>query len=85
MAQRPRLSPRLPITFPASGDWLLKVLARDGRFVLGVYRRHMKVIGYLGQLDKVFGTPATTRSWGTLVAVVRVLKKNGAGHARRLP
>lgn len=25
-----------------SGNWLVKILAREGRFVFGVYRRHMK-------------------------------------------
>jgi hypothetical protein len=37
----------MPVSFPSSGLWLLKVLARDDRFVFGVYRRHMKAIGYL--------------------------------------
>jgi len=35
-------------------------LARDNRFVFGVYRRHMKAIGYLGTFDRIFGVPATT-------------------------
>ena len=38
-----------------SGQWLLRVLARDGRFVIGEYRRQMKAIGYLGTLDRLFG------------------------------
>jgi len=33
-----------------------------------VYRRHMKTIGYLGQIDKLYGVPATTRNWNTIVA-----------------
>jgi hypothetical protein len=49
------------------------VLARDGRFVFGVYRRHMKVIGYLGSIDRMFGVPATTRSWHTLTAIAKAL------------
>jgi uncharacterized protein (DUF1697 family) len=52
----------------------VKVLARDGRFVVGLYRRHMKVIGYLGALDRVFGVPVTTRSWKTVAAIAEVLK-----------
>jgi hypothetical protein len=39
-----------------------------------VYRRHMKTIGYLGQIDKLFGAPATTRSWNTILSVLRILK-----------
>jgi hypothetical protein len=59
--------------FPATGVWLLKVLAREGRFVVGVHRRQMKVIGYLGALDRVFGVPVTTRNWNTLAAIARLL------------
>jgi uncharacterized protein (DUF1697 family) len=73
LSRRPVLAPRLPLTLPARGGWLLKVLARDGRFVLGMYRRHMKVIGYLGSLDRLFGVPATTRNWNTMTAVARVI------------
>src|SRR5512133_2255881 len=49
----------LPVTFPSHGEWLVRVMARDGQFVFGMYRRHMKTIGYLGQIDKLFRVPAT--------------------------
>jgi uncharacterized protein (DUF1697 family) len=68
-----RSTPALPLRLPASGEWLLKVLARDGRYVFGVYRRHMKAIGYLGTLDRHFGVPVTTRNWNTMTAIARVL------------
>ena len=64
----------LPVTFPADGEWLVRVIASNNRFVFGVYRRHMKTIGYLGRIDKLFGVPATTRNWSTILAVVRILK-----------
>ena len=73
LSRLPRSTPRLPIILPSSGSWLLKVLARDGRFVFGLYRRHMKVISYLGTLDRLFGVPATTRSWNTITAIANVL------------
>ena len=73
MSRRCRLTPVLPMCQPASGDWLLKVLARDGRYVFGVYRRHMKAIGHLGTLDRHFGVPVTTRNWNTMTAIARVL------------
>jgi uncharacterized protein (DUF1697 family) len=73
LSRRSRSSPPLPVTLPASGPWLLKILARDGRFVFGVYRRHMKVIGYLGTVDRLFGVPATTRNWNTITAIARML------------
>ena len=55
----------------------MRVIASKTRFVLGVYRRHMKAIGYLGRIDKLFGVPATTRNWNTIVAIVRILKGQG--------
>jgi uncharacterized protein (DUF1697 family) len=64
----------LPVTFPSDGEWLVRVMASAGQFVFGIYRRHMKTIGYLGQIDKLFSVPATTRNWNTITAVVRVLK-----------
>jgi uncharacterized protein (DUF1697 family) len=73
LSQRPRSAPSTPRAFPAGGKWLLKILARDNRFVFGVYRRHMKVISYLGTLDRLFGVPATTRNWNTIAAIARVL------------
>jgi uncharacterized protein (DUF1697 family) len=72
-----RVRPSLPITLPPDGEWFLRILAASNRFVFGVYRRHMKTIGYLGQLDQLFGVPATTRNWNTILAVVRVLKRDG--------
>ena len=64
----------IPCTLPPCGEWFVRVIASKNRFVLGVYRRHMKTIGYLGQIDKLFGVPATTRNWNTIIAIVRILK-----------
>jgi uncharacterized protein (DUF1697 family) len=67
----------LPVTLPSDGEWLVRVIASEAQFVFGVYRRHMKTIGYLGQIDKLYGVPATTRNWNTIVAIVRILKGDG--------
>jgi len=64
----------LPVTLPPEDDWLVRVIASKKQFVFGMYRRHMKTIGYLGQIDKLFGVPATTRNWNTILAIVRILK-----------
>ena len=77
LSQRPRSAPSTPMSFPSNGKWLLKILARDNRFVFGVYRRHMKVISYLGNLDRLFGVPVTTRNWNTITAIARVLGNRG--------
>jgi uncharacterized protein (DUF1697 family) len=61
-------------SLPPGEDWLLRVIASKNRFVFEMYRRHMKTIGYLGQMDKLFGVPTTTRNWNTILAVVRILK-----------
>jgi uncharacterized protein (DUF1697 family) len=64
----------LPVTFPPDGDWLVRVIAAKGQFVFGMYRRHMKTITYLGRIDQLYGVPATTRNWNTIMAIVRILK-----------
>ena len=64
----------LPVTFPSEGEWLVRVMAAQGQFVFGMYRRHMKTIGYLGQIDKLYGVPATTRNWNTIMAILRILR-----------
>jgi uncharacterized protein (DUF1697 family) len=73
LSQRPRSAPSMPVFLPSSGKWLLQIVARDDRFVFGLYRRDMKVISYLGTLDRIFGVPATTRNWNTIIAISRVL------------
>ena len=71
-ASRSKVS--LPIAFPAGEEWLVRIIGSKHRLVFGVYRRHMRTIGYLGQIDKLFGAPATTRSWSTMLSVLRILK-----------
>jgi uncharacterized protein (DUF1697 family) len=72
-----RVRPPLPVSFPTTGEWLVRVIASKGRFVCGLYRRHMKTIGYLGQIDKLFGAPATTRNWNTILAIAKLLRGQG--------
>ncbi len=74
----------LPVAFPSDGDWLVRVIASEGQFVFGMYRRHMKTIGYLGQIDKLYGAPATTRNWNTIVAITRILKSPRRGRGSDL-
>jgi len=63
-----------PITVPESGEWFVRIIGSQNRLVFGVYRRHMKSIGHLGRIDQLFGAPATTRSWTTILSIVRILK-----------
>lgn len=73
LSKSPRSTPSTPVSLPASGKWLVKILAREHRFVFGVYQRQMKAIRYLGEIDRLFGTPATTRNWNTIAAIGKVL------------
>jgi len=74
MSKAGGLRATLPLTFPPDGDWLVRVIASKGQFVFGMYRRHVKTIGYLGKIDGLFGVPATTRNWNTILAIIRTLK-----------
>jgi uncharacterized protein (DUF1697 family) len=80
LSRRPRSAPATPMNLPGRGRWLVEILARQDRFVLGVYRRHMQVIGLLGTLDRLFGVPATTRNWNTFVAIATALGSAPAAH-----
>lgn len=64
----------LPIAFPPGEEWFVRVIDVRKRLVFGVYRRHMKTIRYLGEIDRFFGVPAVTRSWSTILTVLRILK-----------
>lgn len=84
LTQPPRVAPATPLQLPATGQWMVKILARDKRFVVGMYRRHLKVISYLGRLDEIFGAAVTTRNWNTLNAILTVLENRDASTRRRV-
>jgi uncharacterized protein (DUF1697 family) len=68
-----RTPPPLPFGLPSDDDWLLKIIAIQDRFVLGLYRREMKAISYLGKIEKLLGVPVTTRNWNTIEKVAKIL------------
>ncbi len=78
LAEADSVRPPLPLALPADDEWLVRLIASDKQFVFGEYRRHMKTIGYLGQIDRLCGTKATTRNWNTIMAIVRILKSREA-------
>ena len=77
LSQAGRRKVTLPVAIPEEGEWLVRIVGAKNRLVYGVYRRRMKTIGCLGRIDKIFGAPATTRSWNTILAVLRILKTHG--------
>jgi len=67
---------RLPLNLPSDDDWLLKVIAIQDRLVLGLYRREMKAISYLGKIEKLLGVALTNRNWTTIQKVVKILRED---------
>jgi uncharacterized protein (DUF1697 family) len=78
LAKRPPSPPPLPLSLPSDDEWLLKIIAIQNRFVLGLYRRQMKTISYLGKVEKLLGVPATTRNWNTIQKVLEILRQKSS-------
>jgi uncharacterized protein (DUF1697 family) len=74
LAKKGKLDAALPVSLPSERDWCVRVLQQRGRFVFGVYRREMRTIRYLDQLEKLFGVPVTTRNWNTVQSIVKALR-----------
>ena len=83
LAKRLPSPPPLPLCLPSDDDWLLKIIAIENRFVLGLYRRQMKTIGYLGKVEKLLGIPATNRNWNTILKVAQILSQDQPEITRR--
>jgi hypothetical protein len=79
LSQAARHKVSLPVVLPQDGEWFVRIIGTKNRVVYGEYRRHMKTIGYLGQIDRLFNARATTRSWSTILSVLRVLKSHELG------
>src|SRR5262245_18509747 len=75
LAKRLPSPPSLPLCLPSDNEWLLKIVAIENRFVLGLYRRQMKAISYLGKIEKLLGVPATNRNWNTIEKIARILSQ----------
>lgn len=77
LSRVPKVIPQFPTELPPGRGWFVKLVTRTDCFVAGVYRRHMKTIGYLGRIDRLFDVPLTTRSWNTFTTIARVLEAGG--------
>ena len=75
LSRASRARTAIPLQLPAEGDWFVRIIGSKHPFVFGEYRRHMKTIGYLGQIDRLFGVPVTTRGWNTIITIVKVLSR----------
>src|SRR5262245_48741966 len=52
LPKRPRKPVALPINLPAAANWLVRLVAIQGRFAFGLYRRNMQTVRHLGQIEK---------------------------------
>jgi uncharacterized protein (DUF1697 family) len=75
-AKRIAKSPPLPFNLLSEDKWLLRVIVIRERFILGLYPRQMKAIGYLGKIEKLLGVPVTTRNWNTIEKVADILSRD---------
>jgi len=76
LAKRLPSPPPLPLSLPSDDDWVLRIIGIEDRFALGLYRRQMKAISYLGKIEKLLGMPATNRNWNTIEKVAKILEHN---------
>jgi len=74
LAKPPRVLPALPLNLPPGEDWLVRIAAIRGRFAFGLYRRAMRTIALLGQLEKYLGGSITTRNWNTFSSLFEILR-----------
>ena len=74
LSRSSRSAPEPPVNIPATGEWVVRILARENRLAVGMYRRRLQTIRYLGTLDRLFGVPVTTRNWNTISAIVKALE-----------
>ncbi len=84
LTKRLAKAPKLPTAFPPAGEWFVRVIGCKGQFVFGVYRRHMKTIGYLGRIDRLLGAPVTIRNWNTIATIAKISagERLGSGEGR---
>jgi uncharacterized protein (DUF1697 family) len=74
LSKRRQPSTPIPLDIPTDGKWCVRILGRQDQFVYGLYRREMKAIRYLGELENVFGAAVTTRNWNTILSIARILE-----------
>lgn len=79
LLRKPVGVPKLPILYPSGKFWSVRVASLRGRCILSVFRRTGKKDVYPNEaVEKLFGVPATTRAWSTMIAVSERLRENDA-------
>jgi uncharacterized protein (DUF1697 family) len=83
LSKSPRVLRALPINLPLEGEWLVRITAIQGRFAFGLYRRTMRTIAILGQLEKNLGGSITTRNWNTFSSLFEILGSPARNSSKR--
>jgi uncharacterized protein (DUF1697 family) len=61
---------RLPLDFPPTSNWCVRLLRVEGKFALSIFRKRGKRLVYPNEVfEKAFGVPGTTRGWPTILSV----------------
>lgn len=75
LARRPAVSPRFPLSRPATGAWQVRVVGVRGPFALSLHRRVGRTLLYPNTVvEKELGVPATTRGWETVGRICKALE-----------
>ncbi len=75
----PRKRPRLPFESPEGRRWALRVVKKNGSLVICIRRIEMqRGVDLSAILERAFGAPATTRSWGTMERIVAAIQAEQA-------
>jgi hypothetical protein len=74
LAKPPKRRPSLPIEWPAGRSWAMRAVARRGVFVVCLRRLEVqRGLDLSAILEREFGVPFTTRSWGMMRRVADAL------------
>jgi uncharacterized protein (DUF1697 family) len=77
LAKRPTQLPKLPIYAPSKDKWEIRILRVVGTAVLSLRRRIENGRLYPNQIvEKLFGIPATTRTWNTIEKITKILRQD---------
>ncbi len=84
LERAPRRLPALPHRSPAQKPWQVSVMAVHGSCVVSVLRRSANVRYPNEVVEKLFGLPATTRGWATILKLAAAFESEPAA-ARKQP
>ena len=77
LGAKPKTRPALPMMFPKSGQWSVRLDRVDGAFAIGVWQRRPK--GFVfpsNSVEAALGVPATTRWWETFGRIAAVIESS---------